>query len=116
MSLKKSVVTAGLFVLALSLLRPTRARAEFERWPTPFPDEPRWGDYDEDRTWHDADWWWQNRASWTRVHHPEWWGDFDRERAWHPAWWWVQHGRRVRPRHPDWWGAYYQDTWYPAEW
>ena len=52
------------------------------------PELPNWGDYDEHHEWHDAGWWWNNRADWVRAHHPEWWGDYDETHHWQPAWWW----------------------------
>ena len=30
------------------------------------------GDYDEHRTWHDRDWWVNNRRDWVNDHHKEW--------------------------------------------
>jgi hypothetical protein len=30
------------------------------------------GDYDEHRTWHDRDWWVNNRRDWVEDHHKEW--------------------------------------------
>ena len=30
------------------------------------------GEYDENRTWHDRDWWVDNHHDWTHEHHPEW--------------------------------------------
>jgi hypothetical protein len=32
------------------------------------------GDYDEHRTWHDRDWWVNNRRDWVNDHHNEWLG------------------------------------------
>jgi hypothetical protein len=32
------------------------------------------GDYDEHRTWHDRDWWVNNRRDWVSDHHHEWLG------------------------------------------
>ena len=34
--------------------------------------QPAYGDYDEQRQWHDSNWWASNRRDWTRQHHPEW--------------------------------------------
>src|ERR1700722_17202216 len=30
------------------------------------------GDYDENRTWHDRDWWVNNRRDWVEDHHRDW--------------------------------------------
>ena len=30
------------------------------------------GDYDENRTWHDRDWWVSNRHDWVEDHHRDW--------------------------------------------
>jgi hypothetical protein len=30
------------------------------------------GDYDEQRQWHERDWWVQNRQDWVNQHHKEW--------------------------------------------
>jgi hypothetical protein len=30
------------------------------------------GDYDEHRSWHDRDWWVNNRRDWVNDHHKEW--------------------------------------------
>ena len=85
MSRGKILLGAAIMVLAMA----APAFAEFASWPNPFPPEPHWGDFDEGHTWHDAAWWWQNRATWVRAHHPEWWGDFY-EGVWYPAaWWWL---------------------------
>ncbi|MGD0288459.1 MAG: hypothetical protein ABSC63_02225 [Candidatus Binataceae bacterium] len=33
---------------------------------------PVYGDYDENRHWHDRDWWVSNRHDWAQQHHPDW--------------------------------------------
>ena len=44
-----------------------------------------WGDFDDQRIWWPAGWWWQNRPDWVRENHPDWWGDFDDRIMWRPA-------------------------------
>lgn len=31
-----------------------------------------YGDYDQDRHWHDSDWWVDNDRDWVQRHHPNW--------------------------------------------
>jgi hypothetical protein len=88
-----------LVIPLLLMLGAGSARAQFG----PVPPLPTWGDYDGGLVWHDAAWWWTNRADWVRAHHPEWWGDFDDAHVWRPAWWWWQNRADwVQAHHPEW--------------
>ena len=74
--------------------------------------EVRWGDYDSNHQWHDADWWHRNNPDWMYDHHPEWananpaWrndGDWDDQHRWHDRDWWVNHNHAwVEQHHPNW--------------
>ena len=69
----KFVISTAVLMLLLAV----SAHAQYKPFPNPLPSEPKWGDYDEHHEWHEAKWWWANRADWVPNHHPEWWGDFD---------------------------------------
>ena len=78
-----------------------------------------WGDFDDQRIWRPAGWWWQNRPDWVRDNHPDWWGDFDDHKVWRPAsYWWATKPDWVRENHPNWWGdfddkhVWHTDTWW----
>jgi hypothetical protein len=72
----------------------------------------RWGDYDSNHQWHDADWWHRNNPDWMYDHHPEWvrdnpaWrndGDWDDQHRWHSRdWWFNNHREWVEQHHPNW--------------
>lgn len=38
------------------------------------------GDYDEHHSWHDRDWWVNNRRDWAEDHHQEWFSDRHEDR------------------------------------
>lgn len=85
------------------------------------PNYRRWGDYDERREWHDADWWHENNPNWIASNHPEWmedhpdWrgrgdGDWDDQHVWRDSDWWRDHHPDwVQKHHPDWYKKHGQE-------
>src|SRR5208282_5508039 len=100
MSRIKGLLAAATVLLTLA----TPAFAQYKPWPSPIPEVPRWGDYDNGHTWRDAAWWWDSQPGWVKQHHPEWWGDCY-QGNWYPATWWYQYQPEwAREHHPEWWG------------
>src|SRR3984893_14327500 len=77
------------------------------------PAQTQWGDYDNQRNWHDAYWWHQNNPSWCYDTHANWasldsrWRDedgaYDQQRQWHYGeWWYNQNPNWVTNNHPNW--------------
>ncbi|MDO8433769.1 MAG: hypothetical protein Q7S58_15310 [Candidatus Binatus sp.] len=98
---------------------------EYARVPDNYGDA--WGDYDENRQWHDYYWWHQNRPDWFWSHHPEWaanepaWrdydGDFDETRQWHDRNWWAQNRADwVKTHHRDWGDWDENRQWHDRDW
>ncbi len=44
----------------------------YSQAPTYYSQPAYVGDYDEQRTWHDRDWWVNNRRDWVQDHHQDW--------------------------------------------
>jgi hypothetical protein len=77
------------------------------------PAETQWGDYDNQRNWHNAYWWHQNNPNWLYDNHANWasldsrWldqdGAYDQQRQWHYGeWWYNQNPNWVTNNHPNW--------------
>ena len=72
----------------------------------------REGAFDNNRSWHDSNWWGKNNPNWVSQNRPEWFkshpewgnsGEADEKGQWHDRKWWVKNNRKwVQQHHPEW--------------